>query len=302
MMSNVQWFYAGAQQQQQGPVAFEQIQQLAASGQIQPSTLIWNEGMPSWTAASQVQGVFNAGVPPVAAAAPQANPYAAPNTGYPMAAAPTGGSYPIPPVKKCSFGLLMTFSVIGIVAYIIGFVVLITDTTNTAQSYEPLQAIETQSDFDQLSESDLTISDGETPSLFGVGIIGVGAILLIVAWIIALVHLHRAWFILQSGRPRTSPGKAVGFMFIPFFNIYWIFVCYHGWSQDWNRIKSSHSNLAQMPSVSEGLFLAGPICTIASIVPIVGLVVAVAYPILFLIMHAKICSVVNAMAAASQPR
>ena len=59
----------------------------------------------------------------------------------------------------------------------------------------------------------------------------------------------------------------------------------------------------QMPTVSEGLFMAGPICVIASIIPFVGFIALFAYPVIFLIMYAKICTVVNAMADAStQPR
>jgi hypothetical protein len=36
--------------------------------------------------------------------------------------------------------------------------------------------------------------------------------------------LYRAWKCLQpGGLARTTPGKAIGFLFIPFFNLYWIF-------------------------------------------------------------------------------
>ena len=184
-MSEESWFYADSNQQQQGPISFGEIQQLAASGTIQPSTLIWKEGMASWTAASEVQGVY-------------ANP---------------GTQTPGPPA--------------------------------------------------QIPE--IPSNPYEAP-----------------------------------GGARTSPGKAVGFMFIPFFSLYWIFVCYHGWAQDWNRIRNSHSNLTSMPTVSEGLFMAGPICMLASIVPFIGFLSALAGGIIILIMLFNICKVVNAMADASQ--
>lgn len=44
-MTEQVWFYADSNKQQQGPLAFDEIQRLAASGAIQPSTLIWKEGM-----------------------------------------------------------------------------------------------------------------------------------------------------------------------------------------------------------------------------------------------------------------
>jgi hypothetical protein len=51
------WYYA-QNGQQLGPVPSTQLQQLAAQGHLQPADLIWKEGMPSWVAASSVQGLF----------------------------------------------------------------------------------------------------------------------------------------------------------------------------------------------------------------------------------------------------
>ena len=42
----------------QGPVSEEQLKQLAASGQLQPSDLVWKEGMSHWMAASSITGLF----------------------------------------------------------------------------------------------------------------------------------------------------------------------------------------------------------------------------------------------------
>ncbi len=93
-MLNVQWFYSDAQEQQQGPLTFDQVQQMAANGQIQPNTLIRNENLPGWTAASAVPGVFNP------APQPGQSPYSSPAV---RQVAATGGPYPIPHVKKTSF-------------------------------------------------------------------------------------------------------------------------------------------------------------------------------------------------------
>ncbi len=38
--------------------------------------------------------------------------------------------------------------------------------------------------------------------------------------------VYRMWAQIQSGHPRTTPACAVGFLFIPLFNLYWIFVAY----------------------------------------------------------------------------
>jgi len=49
-----QWFY-GRSGQQNGPVPTEQLRQLVASGQVQPTDLIWKEGMASWVPATELE-------------------------------------------------------------------------------------------------------------------------------------------------------------------------------------------------------------------------------------------------------
>ncbi len=43
---------------QAGPVTWTQLRQLAASGQLQPTDMVWKAGMPSWMAAATVQNLF----------------------------------------------------------------------------------------------------------------------------------------------------------------------------------------------------------------------------------------------------
>ena len=54
-----QWFYS-KNGQQQGPVSPEQLKQLAAAGKLQPTDLVWKEGMSQWVAASSIKGLFTA--------------------------------------------------------------------------------------------------------------------------------------------------------------------------------------------------------------------------------------------------
>ena len=299
-MAEKTWFYADSNQQQQGPITFGEIQQLAANGTIQPSTLIWKEGMAGWTAASEVQGVYGNSATQTPASPTQAipsNPYEAPTSANAIEVSSTG-AYPIPTVKKCSFALFLGLLITGAVIMAIGLVIFIGEYSEGAEGYQPEQ-VNFQDDSQNLASPQQTITT-ETPSLVGVFVMLIGGSILFLTMILNYVFLYRAWHILQPGEARTSPGKAVGFLFIPFFNLYWIFVSYHGWALDWNRIRKSHSNLTSMPTVSEGLFLAGPICVLVTIVPLLGVLASLAYPFIFLIMTAKICKVVNAMADASQ--
>lgn len=90
-----QWF-VGSGGARSGPFTEEQMRQLAASGRLAPTDLVWREGMAGWQRASSLAQLFTAA--PAAPPAPASNPYAAPGavTGaLPRAAAPAvnGGSY-----------------------------------------------------------------------------------------------------------------------------------------------------------------------------------------------------------------
>ncbi len=80
----------------------------------------------------------------------------------------------------------------------------------------------------------------------------------LLAWTAALsyIYIYRAWRLIQPGNVRTTPGKAVGFLFIPFFQIYWIFVAIVGLPKEWNRVMAAHPNLQQGPRLNSGLALA----------------------------------------------
>lgn len=65
------WYYT-RNGEQQGPVEFAELRQMAAAGALGADDLVWNEGMPQWVAASSEPSLVGpAGAPiPVASAAP----------------------------------------------------------------------------------------------------------------------------------------------------------------------------------------------------------------------------------------
>ncbi|MDO5565697.1 MAG: zinc-ribbon domain-containing protein [Planctomycetia bacterium] len=56
------------------------------------------------------------------------------------------------------------------------------------------------------------------------------------AFINGLILLYRLWVIVPSSMASTTPGHAVGFLFIPIFNIYWQFVAYHQLAQHYRDL------------------------------------------------------------------
>jgi uncharacterized RDD family membrane protein YckC len=56
-MSTAEWYYL-VEGQQMGPVGSRELKTLADRGRLQPSDLIWREGLPNWVPAARVKGLF----------------------------------------------------------------------------------------------------------------------------------------------------------------------------------------------------------------------------------------------------
>jgi len=55
-------------------------------------------------------------------------------------------------------------------------------------------------------------------------------------------YLYRLWEEIHPTFAQTTPGKAVGFMFIPFWNIYWLFVAFWGLYKSMNKEMESYGH------------------------------------------------------------
>jgi hypothetical protein len=120
----------------------------------------------------------------------------------------------------------------------------------------------------------------------GIALVILGAILLIVAVIYLIVMVYRVWqfTIHQSQRYQLkpsieSPGKAVGFLFIPFFNLYWMFIVYGKLPKDINAICVARGEAASIP---DGLGIAVAVLSVMSLIPFVGYVTGIIANAIFL--------------------
>ena len=87
-----EWFYT-QQGQQQGPVSAGQLKQLAISGRLLPTDLVWKEGMANWVPASSTRGLFPQS-PASGAAAPASARAARSGSGPTSARKPVTGAAP----------------------------------------------------------------------------------------------------------------------------------------------------------------------------------------------------------------
>ena len=274
--------------QQYGPYTGDQLVEFANEGRIVRESMVWAEGMAEWVPAGQVEGLF----PPEPAAAPvvAAPAWAPPGahrpafmTGGATAAgqlgrgapqqrrpanlfgqqmAEPGGNYPPMDTTGASFGLLAGmlgggFGLFILVIFLAGSGVINSDKLEGAQL------------------------------MLLVVLLILGGAGILFAAILQYVYLARIWSYMRFGNPRTSAGKAVGFLFIPLFNLYWLFVAFHGLAQDWNRITSQYADLQRAPRMTEGAFLT--FCIGSLVFPPLSLV-------MWFIVMSQICQAINFMA------
>jgi len=144
--------------------------------------------------------------------------------------------------------------------------------------------------------------------ILGLVLCGIGSIvwpllvlgipLAIYAFIVFCLFVHRSWSWIQDGHARTGPCKALGFLFIPFFNLYWIFEAYWGFAKDYNAYTARHG-LQAAPKLPESLFLAYCILILVSLIPFVDFVTIIPNFIILAIIISKVCDAVNALPAPS---
>lgn len=166
---------------------------------------------------------------------------------------------PAPPRKFGSVGFYVSMLVIGFLLMVLG--ILLIFVINANRGY------------------------GSDTGFVIVGIsIFIGIIMMIIAWIYFVVLLYRVWkfAIVESRRHNLapsidSPGIAVGFLFIPFFNFYWIFKAYGSLPRNLNAIARAKNISAVM---SEGLGISLAILCLLSMIPFLGYILSLVVLIL----------------------
>jgi hypothetical protein len=92
---------------------------------------------------------------------------------------------------------------------------------------------------------------------------GLSVILSFLARIAFLVLLYQAWASIQDGCTGTSAGRAIGLLFVPFFNLYWVFVATRGFAKAFNSYVDRHGLATR--KLEPGLF------TLVAVYAVMGL-------------------------------
>jgi DNA-directed RNA polymerase subunit RPC12/RpoP len=142
----------------------------------------------------------------------------------------------------------------------------------------------------------------------GQGMVGWGLvclILFVVAYaaeiysgVIGFVLLYKMWSALQAGPVRATPGKAVGLLFIPFYNFYWMFQAILGWTRDYNAFVAQRG--IESPPAPEGLAKTLCILALVGAVPCLAPLALPVVVVLMLVFYARAIDCVNALALVPQ--
>jgi hypothetical protein len=253
MSEGPQW-YVSVEGQQHGPYSGEQLVEFTQTGNITRESMVWTEGMVEWLPAAQIEGLFPAAAPVLVRSATPASNFMRPGQSAGQVSGQLGGQatgqlqggFRHPQIAAASFGLWAGTIAGGLLLTIIALALM------------PQAALKAETN----------------PAMIMIltGILGVGILCVIIAQILQLMTLHRNWKCLSLAGATVTPGAAVGFLFIPFFNLYWIFRAYYGLPQEWNRITAAHEETRLAPRMPEGLFLA--FCITSLVFPPVALILA----------------------------
>ena len=258
----VHWYYA-VNGNRVGPLTPQQLKAAADAHQFGANDLVWREGMADWVPAGRIKNLLppeppSVNYPPYSHQVPPQQPYGAPyQQQY--------SSYMPPRVKPVSYASILWSFLLGCL-----FVIVLAAIAPTVEN--------------KISNDAVIIIGLLTLFAFSA---------LIYSTVMIYVVVYRSWKCVQSlPDVRTTPGKGVGFLFIPFFNFYWYFVAYHGWAKDCNKMRQEQG-LMNAPQVSEGVFLTYCITLILSIVPVIGGLFWIVAMIMLLIALKQQCRVIN---------
>jgi hypothetical protein len=120
------------------------------------------------------------------------------------------------------------------------------------------------------------LNDGTMP-VFGIILLVLGGIGLCASSIYFMVLFYQAWrFVIYELRRDNlsppsieTPGKAIGYCFIPFYNFYWAFKAYGKLPVDINVLARGRGIPGTAP---EGIGVAIPILSIIGVIPYIGYV------------------------------
>lgn len=259
---NSQWWYmAGARRE--GPLADAQMRDVVARGLVTQDTLVWTHGMAEWLPASDA-GLLVRFAPPLPPAPPPRStpadpqhrveqlpraPGAPPGPDIgPLGGPRAGRTPPVPTWGPPASEVRAASPVAPAAVYLPAPGPL---PVAAAADVSALPRLALAARVLLVSGCVLTTVDLGVPVLLG-------------ALACFLVILHRVWSLVpEHAPPRLTPGTAVGFLFVPVVNCWWVFLAVHGLARALNA--KGASSPRPVPRVSEAMAMSLSVLSVASV-------------------------------------
>jgi hypothetical protein len=119
--------------------------------------------------------------------------------------------------------------------------------------------------------------------------------------VVSNMFVYKAWDQIQDGPARTTPGRAVGFRFIPFYCFYWEFIAIKGLAEDVNQYAGERGIRTNPVSIEMSLWycVLNVIAVTLSWIPFVGGLLAIPGTVLSLIVLNQVKEACMAIADAT---
>jgi hypothetical protein len=236
-------FYMVIGGQRKGPFALEELPEHG----LEHDTLVWHAGLSRWERADKLPALREMllTIPPPLPELPPPLPSQEPGD----ATTPAG----IRTLYLWWVGLLIATAVVPLLG---GLSLLLAETQRDRYSY-------------QWGYSYYYTPLGNALLVVGGVLLGAGSLPLVASVVLLCVLLYKVWDLIQDGHARTTPGTAVSLMFLPLFNLYWVFVAFYGLAQDLITYRRRHGR-RDMPRTSPGLALAFCILFVCTFLPFVN--------------------------------
>ena len=104
----------------------------------------------------------------------------------------------------------------------------------------------------------------------------------IASFILFFVIIYRCWQLIQDGKASTTPRKAIGYCFIPIYNLIWFFQAFADLAKDTNSFIRNH-NLPIQP-LDEDLSTAYCVLLVLNCIPGIDILTGIASFIISIIM------------------
>lgn len=109
--------------------------------------------------------------------------------------------------------------------------------------------------------------------------------------------LYRMWRAIQDGQTTITVGKAIGFLFVPLFNVYWIFRAWASFPTEYNNYIDRYA--LPVEPLADKWFITYPILILLAAILYVPLL---AMPFVFIVVAANACDAVSRLDEAVRTR